>query len=276
MTDDTERTTKHRAIFLSDFHLGTRGSQAELLLDFLRANDADVYYLVGDIIDGWRLKSGWHWPQAHNDVIQKLLRKVRRGARMVFIPGNHDEFARQFVGLTFGGVEIRRNAVHLAADGRKYLVMHGDEFDVVVRNSKWLAFFGDWAYDTAIACNGALNFVRRQFGFPFWSFSAWAKYKVKNAVNFISSFERELAKEARRRHVDGVICGHVHHPNVRMIEGIVYVNTGDFVESCSYAVERADGTMEVRLWPDWRHAAKAIPSVQGSAELESVCEAEAV
>ena len=269
MTDETPEPVRHRAIFLSDFHLGTRGAQAGLVLDFLKVNDADVYYLVGDIIDGWRLKSGWHWPQEHNDVVQKLLRKVRRGAKMVFIPGNHDEFARQFIGLSFGGIEIRRNAIHAAADGRKYLVMHGDEFDGVVRNAKWLAYLGDWAYDSAIALNGVFNLVRRKLGFPYWSFSAWAKYKVKNAVSFISSFEAELAKEARRRGVDGVICGHVHHPNVRMIEGVIYVNTGDFVESCSYAVERDDGSIEVRLWPDWRHESKAIPSVEGSLTVEA-------
>ena len=192
---------------------------------------------------------------------------------MVYIPGNHDEFARQYIGLNFGGVEIRRDAIHVAADGRRYLVMHGDEFDVVVRNSKWLALFGDWAYDTAIATNGILNFVRRRLGFPYWSFSAWAKYKVKNAVNFISSFEHELAKEARRRKVDGVICGHVHHPNVRMIEGVVYVNTGDFVESCSYVTERADGTMEVRLWPEWRHQKRVIPASQTSEKAVAEIEA---
>ena len=273
MTESQESPAKHRAIFLSDFHLGARGSQADLVLDFLRCNEADIYYLVGDIIDGWQLRSGWNWPQAHNDVVQKLLRKVRAGAKMIYVPGNHDEFARQFIGLTFGGIEIRRNAIHVAADGRKYLVMHGDEFDVIVRHSKWLAHMGDWAYDSAIACNGLLNFFRKKLGLPFWSFSAWAKYKVKKAVNFIGSFEAELAKEARRRHVDGVICGHVHHPNVRMIDGVIYVNTGDFVESCSYAVERDTGAIEVKLWPAWREAAKAIPSVQGA--LESVPEFEA-
>ena len=273
MTEDHDRAAKHRAIFLSDFHLGARGSQADLVLDFLRCNDADIYYLVGDIIDGWQLRSGWNWPQAHNDVVQKLLRKVRAGARMIYIPGNHDEFARQFIGLTFGGIEIRRNAVHVAGDGRKYLVMHGDEFDVVVRNSKWLAHLGDWAYDAAIACNGFLNFFRKKLGLPFWSFSAWAKYKVKKAVNFIGSFETELAKEARRRHVDGVICGHVHHPNVRMIDGVIYVNTGDFVESCSYAIERDNGAIEVKLWPAWREAAKAMPTVQGALEAGAEFEA---
>ena len=205
-------THRYRTLFLSDLHLGTRGCQAHLILDMLRHVEADTIYLVGDIIDGWRLRAGWYWPQAHNDVVQKLLRKVRRGARMVFVPGNHDEFARQFFGLTFGGIEIRRQAIHTAADGKRYLIIHGDEFDVVVRHSKWLAYFGDWAYDIALFVNTHFNAARRTLGLPYWSFSAWAKLKVKNAVNFIGSFETELAGEARRRGVDGVICGHIHHP----------------------------------------------------------------
>jgi UDP-2,3-diacylglucosamine pyrophosphatase LpxH len=239
---------RYRTIFLSDFHLGTRGCQAEMILDFLRHNDADTFYLVGDIIDGWRMRASFYWPQSHNDVIQKLLRKVRRGARMVFVPGNHDEFARQFIGLSFGGVEIVRNAKIETADGRRFLILHGDEFDVVVRHSKWLAFLGDWAYDSALFINTYFNIMRRRLGFPYWSFSAWAKLKVKNAVNFIGSFERTLADEARRRGTDGVICGHIHHPIIRDLDGITYVNTGDFVESCSYVVEHHDGRLEVMHW----------------------------
>src|SRR5271165_3019680 len=188
-------THRYRTLFLSDLHLGTRGCQAYLILDMLRHVEADTIYLIGDIIDGWRLRAGWYWPQAHNDVVQKLLRKVRRGARMVFVPGNHDEFARQFFGLTFGGIEIKRQAIHAAADGKRYLIIHGDEFDVVVRHSKWLAYFGDWAYVSALFVNTYFNAARRALGLPYWSFSAWAKLKVKNAVSFIGSFERELAGE---------------------------------------------------------------------------------
>ncbi|MBV8106632.1 MAG: UDP-2,3-diacylglucosamine diphosphatase [Hyphomicrobiales bacterium] len=240
---------RYRTLFLSDLHLGTRGCQAYLILDMLRYVDADTIYLVGDIIDGWRLRSGWYWPQAHNDVVQKLLRKVRRGARMVFVPGNHDEFARQFFGLTFGGIEIKRQTIHTAANGKRYLIIHGDEFDVVVRHSKWLAYFGDWAYTTALFVNTHFNATRRALGLPYWSFSAWAKLKVKNAVNFIGSFEKELAGEAKRRGVDGVVCGHIHHPVIREIDGVTYVNTGDFVESCSLVVEHHDGRFEVLRWP---------------------------
>ncbi|HXW20353.1 MAG TPA: UDP-2,3-diacylglucosamine diphosphatase [Roseiarcus sp.] len=243
-----EPNTRYRTIFLSDLHLGARGCQAALMLDFLRHNEADTYYLVGDIIDGWRLRGGWYWPQAHNDVVQKLLRKVRRGARMVFVPGNHDEFARQFFGLSFGGIEIKRNALHVTADGRRFWITHGDEFDVVVRHAKWLAFFGDWAYEVAILLNTHFNQIRRALGFSYWSFSAWAKLRVKNAVNFIGAFERELAAEAKKRGVDGVICGHIHHPAIRDIDGVTYVNTGDFVESCSVVVEYDDGALEVVYW----------------------------
>jgi UDP-2,3-diacylglucosamine pyrophosphatase LpxH len=243
-----KKTPRYRTIFMSDLHLGSRGCQAELMLDFLRNNEADTYYLVGDIIDGWRLRGGWYWPQAHNDVVQKLLRKVRRGAHMIFVPGNHDEFARQFFGLSFGGIEIRRNALHVTADGRRFWVTHGDEFDVVVRHAKWLAFFGDWAYDAAIFVNTYFNRLRRALGFGYWSFSAWAKLKVKNAVKFIGAFERELATEAKKRGADGVICGHIHHAAIREIDGVTYVNTGDFVESCSIVVEGDDGALQIVYW----------------------------
>ena len=257
---EDSRTQHYRTLFLSDLHLGTRDSQAHLVLDMLRHVNADTIYLVGDIIDGWQMSGGWYWPQSHNDVIQKLLRKVRRGARMVFVPGNHDEFLRQFFGLSFGGIEIRRNAIHTAADGKRYLITHGDEFDVVVRHSKWLAHLGDWAYTTALFINTYFNRARRTFGLPYWSFSAWAKLKVKNAVSFIGSFENELANEARRRGVDGVICGHIHHPVIREFHGAVYVNIGDFVESCSLVVEHWDGRLEVLHWPKALMIAQAADS----------------
>jgi UDP-2,3-diacylglucosamine pyrophosphatase LpxH len=267
----TEKATRYRTIFMSDLHLGARSCQAELMLDFLRHHEADTYFLVGDIIDGWRLRGGWYWPQSHNDVVQKLLRKVRRGARMVFVPGNHDEFARQFLGLSFGGIEIRRNAIHVAADGRRFWVTHGDEFDVVVRHARWLAFFGDWAYDAAIFVNTHFNRVRRLLGFGYWSFSAWAKLKVKNAVNFIGAFEHELAADAKRRGVDGVVCGHIHHAAIRRIDDVTYINTGDFVESCSLVVEHDDGAMEIVYWskPAERGIAVADDDLAADAEAEA-------
>ncbi|WP_237476951.1 UDP-2,3-diacylglucosamine diphosphatase [Lichenibacterium dinghuense] len=244
----TQKTAHYRTLFISDLHLGTRGCQHALILDFLKHNDADTIYLVGDIIDGWKLKSGWYWPQGHNDVAQKLLRKARKGARMVYIPGNHDEFAREYVGMTFGGVEVMRDAVHTTADGRRFLVTHGDDFDIVVRYAVWLAYLGDWAYRTALVTNTWFNAVRRRLGFPYWSFSAWAKFKVKNIVNLIGDFEDALAQEAARHGADGVICGHIHHAALRDIAGVTYVNTGDFVESCSFVAEHHDGRLEVLHW----------------------------
>ena len=238
----------YRTLFISDLHLGSKAAQADMILDFLKMNDADTIFLVGDIIDGWRLRSSWYWPQSHNDVVQKLLRKARKGTKMVYIPGNHDEFARQFVKLSFGGIEILRKTTHIAADGKKFLIMHGDEFDLVVCNARWLAYLGDWAYDLAIFINMNFNFIRRKLGFPYWSFSAWAKLKVKNAVNFIGSFETALAEEARKGGADGIICGHIHHAVIRDIDGIRYMNTGDFVESCTAIAEHEDGRMEILHW----------------------------
>lgn len=249
MGEEPETSIRVRALFLSDTHLGTRGCQAALLLDFLRDVDADVIYLVGDIVDGWQLRSGWYWPQSHNDVVQKLLRKVRKGAQVVYVPGNHDEFLRDYVGTHFGGIEIAESRVHEAADGKRYLVIHGDQFDMVVRHARWLALLGDGAYTAALAINTVLNRVRRRLGLSYWSLSAWAKLKVKNAVNFIGKFEAFLTAEAKRQGADGVICGHIHHAAHRDIDGLTYLNTGDWVESCTAIVEHYDGRMEVLHYP---------------------------
>ena len=247
MNDEPE-TTHYRTLFLSDIHLGKRGCQADLFLDFLRYHDADTVYLVGDIIDGWALKGGWYWPQSHNDVIQKLLRKVRKGTRMVFIPGNHDEFARDYLGMNFGGVEVADSAIHETANGKRFLIIHGDQFDIVVSHARWIALLGDWAYEVALFTNNWFNKARRALGFPYWSFSAWAKLKVKDAVSFIGSFEKTLAEEARRQGAQGVVCGHIHHAVIREMEGITYVNTGDFVESCTAVAEHYDGRLEILTW----------------------------
>ncbi len=190
----------------------------------------------------------WYWPQGCNDVVQKLLRKARKGTRIVYIPGNHDEFLREFPGMHFGGIEVAERMIHEAADGKKYLIIHGDEFDVVVRNARLLAYLGDWAYDAAIAINIAIAAVRRRIGLPYWSFSAWAKLQVKHAVNFIGEFQRVVADEARRNNVEGVICGHIHHAVMEDMDGIRYINTGDWVESCTAIAENADGTFELITW----------------------------
>jgi UDP-2,3-diacylglucosamine pyrophosphatase LpxH len=264
MTDDrtndsqeTGQSNQYRSLFISDLHLGTKGAQAEALLEFLREHDAETIYLVGDIVDGWRLRSSWYWPQAHNDVVQKLLRKARKGARIVYVPGNHDEFLREFCGLHFGDIEIAETTMHDAADGRRYLVMHGDAFDLVVRHARWLAFLGDWAYVAALALSTRINIVRRRLGFTYWSLSAWAKARVKNAVSFIGRFEETLAAEAKRHGVDGVICGHIHSAAMRDFGGFTYINTGDWVESCTAVVEHRDGRMEIIRWQEFSRVLNA-------------------
>jgi UDP-2,3-diacylglucosamine pyrophosphatase LpxH len=237
-----------RTLFLSDIHLGTKGCQADRLLDFLRHHEAETVYLVGDIVDGWQLKSGWYWPQLHNDVVQKLLRQARKGARLRYIPGNHDEFLRDYYGTHFGGIEVLEDAIHVGADGRRYLVIHGDLFDVVIRHAPWLARLGNNAYDLAIWLNIYFNMIRRGLGLTYWSLSQWAKLKVKNAVNFIGEYENTLSGEARRRGVDGVICGHIHHAVIRNDLGLCYINCGDWVESCTAIVEHFDGRFEIVRW----------------------------
>lgn len=239
---------RFRTLFLSDIHLGTRGCQAEMLIDFLREHDAGRIYLVGDIFDGWRLKKGWYWPQAHNDVVQKLLRKARKGTEIIYIPGNHDEVMRSYLGSHFGGIEVRDRDVHEAADATRYLVIHGDQFDMVVRHAKWLAHVGDWAYTLVLWLNGWFNRLKRLWGGQYWSLSKWLKLKVKQAVNFIGAFEETLSAEARRAGVDGVICGHIHHAAIKEQAGIKYVNTGDWVESCTAIAETETGEMVLIDW----------------------------
>lgn len=245
---------RYRAVFLSDIHLGARGCQAELLLDFIRELECDTLYLVGDIIDGWKMKSGLYWPQAHNDVVQKILRLARKGVNVIYVPGNHDDRVRDFCGVHFGGVVVARDAIHEAADGKRYLVTHGDEFDGVVTQAKWLAFLGDWSYRALLRLNTSWNLIRRRMGFGYWSLSAFVKLKVKNALQFIENYEAAVAGEARRRGVDGVICGHIHKAEMRDMDGILYINDGDWVESCTAAVEHFDGRFEIIEWAqvrDW-------------------------
>lgn len=240
--------THYRTIFISDVHLGTHNCQARMLSDFLSQTHADTYYLVGDIVDFWRIKRGAVWPKTHNDVLQKLLQKSRQGARMVFIPGNHDEGLRAYCGTRFGTIELERDAIFESAAGKRYLVTHGDEFDVVMQQARWLAVIGDWAYQMALAANVPVNFVRRQLGLPFWSLSAYLKGRVKSAVNFIGDFENSLIEEARRRKVQGVICGHIHRAASKRIADIHYVNTGDWMESATAFVEHHDGRLEMIDW----------------------------
>ncbi len=241
---------RYRTIWISDVHLGTRGCNADLLIDFLDSVDSDTIYLVGDIIDGWRLKKSWFWPPKHNDIFWRLLKRARRGTKVIYIPGNHDEIFRQFTGLSFGGIEIRSKAIHETADGRRLLVLHGDEFDAVVLYARWLAYLGDAAYVGMMKLNWLVNQVRARFGMPYWSLSKHAKHKVKNAVEFISRFEAVVAKAAGARGLDGVVCGHIHTAEARAFGDVTYYNDGDWVESCTALVERFDGQMEILHWAD--------------------------
>lgn len=252
------RADRYRTIWISDIHLGTRGCKADLLLDFLRATESETLFLVGDIVDGWQIKRSWYWHQSHNDVVQKLLRKARKGTRVIYIPGNHDEALRDFTALRFGGIEVESDYVHDMADGRKFLVLHGDQFDAVVQSARWLAVLGDIAYEFALSVNTQFNRLRRRLGLGYWSLSSYLKYRVKNAVAYIGAFETAVADAARRRGVDGIVCGHIHHPEIRVIDGIVYCNDGDWVESCSALVEHFDGRLEILHWAD-QQAPIAVP-----------------
>jgi len=241
---------KFRTIWISDVHLGTKGCNHELLIDFLDHTDSETMYLVGDIIDGWRLKKKVYWPAEHNDIVWRILRRARRGTRIIYIPGNHDEMVRPFSGMNFGGVEIMRAAFHTTADGRRLMVLHGDEFDTIMLAHRWLAFIGDAAYHFMMKLNNWVGAARSRLGLPYWSISKAAKHKVKNAVAFISKYEEVVARAAAERGVDGVVCGHIHTAEFRNIDGVEYWNDGDWVEGCNALVEHFDGSMEILNWPE--------------------------
>lgn len=255
---------KFRTIWISDIHLGTKGCNAAMLIDFLDHTDSETMYLVGDIIDGWRLKKKFYWPPEHNDIVWRVLKRARRGTRIVYIPGNHDEMVRPFCGMNFGGVEIKRADVHTTADERRLLVLHGDEFDTIMLAHRWLAFVGDALYHVMMGLNGWVNAVRNGLGLPYWSLSKAAKHKVKNAVEFISKYEEVVARAGSERGVDGVVCGHIHTAEMRDFDGIAYYNDGDWVEGCNALVEHFDGTMEILHWSD--EIAKREPLAESSQE----------
>jgi UDP-2,3-diacylglucosamine pyrophosphatase LpxH len=266
MDDDRAGSIRFRSIWISDLHLGTPGCQARLLLDFLRSTESEYLYLVGDIVDGWQLRRRWFWPQAHNDIVQKVLRKARKGTSVVFIPGNHDEFVRHFLKLSFGGIDVRAEAIHVTADGRRLLVFHGDLFDAVVQCARWLAFVGDHLHNMVLHLNRWLNALRARLGFPYWSLALYLKHRIKNAVSYISDFERAVADEARRRGVDGVVCGHIHKAEIREIDGVLYCNDGDWVESLTALVESPSGELSIVNWRDIAERARLLASHQPAGE----------
>lgn len=237
-----------RTIFISDVHLGTRGCRADLLVEFLDRHNCETLYLVGDIVDGWRLRRGWHWPEGHNAVVQAILDKAQSGTRVVYIPGNHDEVFRGYFGIHFGGIEVMAQDEFITATGKRYLVTHGDQFDAVVANARWLAYLGDQAYATLLWLNPKINALRRLWSPRYWSLSKWSKQQVKQAVNFIGQYEDVLSRDALSKGFDGVICGHIHHAEIRQIGRIHYVNTGDWVESCTAVIENHAGELRLVDW----------------------------
>lgn len=270
-TTATRSTLRFRSVFISDVHLGFKGCRAEYLLDFLRRVECQQIYLVGDIIDVWSLTRSFYWPQAHNDVIRTILGKAKHGTRVVYVPGNHDRPFRDHDGLVLGNVEILKEAVHETADGRRFLVLHGDEFDSVIRASPWLESLGNRAYAFVLRLNRYVNAIRRGLGYPYWSVAAFLKHKVKNAVTYIANFERALAVEARRRGVHGVICGHIHRAEITEIDGITYCNDGDWVESCTTLVEDFQGRLSLLRWTESVEVLvgdRALPLLEGAIALE--------
>jgi UDP-2,3-diacylglucosamine pyrophosphatase LpxH len=243
-----EGKTRLRSVFISDVHLGSRDSRAGELLDFLASVEVDYLFLVGDIIDFWSLRKNFYWPQQHNEVVRAILGKAREGARVIYVPGNHDNDMREFCGSVFGNLEIRRKYVHSTADGRELLVMHGDEFDAAVKCSRWIARIGSGAYELAMRLNRCVNFLRHAFGMPYWSFANYLKLRLKNAVRYVEAYEHAAAHAAVQRRLHGIVCGHIHRPGIRTIDGVLYCNDGDWVENCSALIEDMAGRLSMCSW----------------------------
>lgn len=243
----------YKTIFISDVHLGAKGAKDEFLAEFLKYNECEKLYLVGDIIDGWRLKKRMYWPQSHTNVIRRILTMSKRGTDVIYVTGNHDDFLRKYSGLDFGNIELCDETIFEAQQGQKFLVVHGDKYDSVIQTQKWLALLGDWSYETLVVINRYFNQVRRKFGMGYWSLSSYIKQKVKGAVSFISAYEDAVVKDCKEQGFDGVICGHIHHPEIRMIDGVQYLNCGDWVESCTAIVETIEGEIKLLRWVEIDH-----------------------
>ena len=262
----SEATPRYRTVWISDIHLGFRGCSAERLLDFLHSVECDYLYLVGDIIDILEMKRRLFWPQSHNNVIRTILGKAKRGTKVIYVPGNHDDMVRGYCGMAFGNVQIVHEAIHVKADGERLLVVHGDKFDSVVRCSRFMAVLGSRLYDWLLKANRLVHFGSRIFGLPYWSLAACLKGKVKRAVQYISNYEAAVSFEAARMGVDGVVCGHIHRPEITEMNTITYCNSGDWVESCTALVEHYDGTMELIRWPD--HALRPLEAADEIAIMD--------
>ncbi len=274
MEQPAKSKTRHRAVWISDVHLGTRGCKADFLLDFLKSIETEQLYLVGDIIDMWKARSGWFWNDTQNKVLRRILKMANKGTHVWFVPGNHDEYFRDFVGMRFGDVQVVERIDHVTADGRKLLVMHGDQFDAIVCNHRWLAMLGGRVYDWTIVLNNWVNAIRRRLGMPYWSLSQYLKLKAKSATKMIGTFEQVVADYARSHGYDGVVCGHIHKAEIRSVDGVLYCNDGDWVESCTALVEDADGWLEIVEWTDRKGSVvreereQVVPSCDSVASLD--------
>ena len=256
----------YRSIWISDVHLGTRECRAEYLLDFLHSTDSKYLYLVGDIIDLWGMKKGMYWKASHNEVVRTILKKAAQGTRVIYIPGNHDELFRDYAGLAFGAVQIQLEATHMGADGRRHLVVHGDQFDSAVKCGRVAELVGTMAYDWILALNRWLNAARKHLGFPYWSLASFLKARIQNASAYMDKFDRAVVLAARQRGTDGLICGHIHRAEIDQLEDVQYCNTGDWVESCTALVEQHNGAMELLHWSDQQHVLKQCHSPRIVAE----------
>jgi UDP-2,3-diacylglucosamine pyrophosphatase LpxH len=262
-----------RAVFISDIHLGFKGCNAELLLEFLHHVEPETLFLVGDIIDVWSMQKTMFWPQSHNNVLRSILGKAKHGTKVIFVPGNHDEVFREFDGAVFGNLEIHKDYVYDTLDGRRMLVLHGDEFDAAVKFSPWLAKFGSRIYDMLLQLNPCVNWVRRLLGKPHWSLSAYLKNTTKKALQYIGSFEDCVVQAATKRGVDAVVCGHIHRAEIRDVGGVLYCNDGDWVESCTSLIEEMDGKLSIMHWRDIREHLMPLPdSVRGSKHARAIQE----
>ena len=242
-------TRRYKTIFISDLHIGSTQCQADTLLDFLKHNESETLYLVGDIIDFWALSKRVYWPRDHNTIIQKILRKARHDTKVIYVPGNHDENVREYDEHVFGDIEVRNSIVHTTVDGKRFLVVHGDEYDTIAKYHQWIAKLGSKGYDFLLEVNRAVRAVRRVMGIQsHFSLAAYIKFKVKNAVQFISDYEQSIVMTLKDEGLDGVICGHIHHAEIKEMDGFLYVNTGDFVESCTAIVEHDCGRLELIRW----------------------------
>ncbi len=258
---------KVRTVWISDVHLGYKDCKAEFLLDFLECVECDTLYLVGDIIDIWSLSQSFHWPASHNQVLRTLLKKARDGVKVIYIPGNHDSVFRDYIGETFGAIEIHENCIHETLDGKRLLIMHGDELDNVIRFSRFTKIVGETAYDFLLFLSRITNKLRQRLGCSYWSLAGYIKARLNNAAQAIDCFERAVMDWAAHHAVDGVVCGHIHHPNIRMENGLLYCNDGDWIENCTAMIETRDGKLEILHWSDSRkrvkqldHIAKAVSS----------------